>query len=42
MLHIIWVLIGSMNMLRTYEKLHGELGRPECVGKLGWFKWVGY
>ena len=41
MLHLIWVLRGSMCMFRTCQKLHGELGCPNCVGMLGWFKCVG-
>ena len=36
MLCLIWVLRGSMSMLRTCEKLCGVLGWPKCVGELGW------
>ena len=41
MLHLIWVLRGSMHMLRTCEDMHGRVGWPKCVGRLGWFKWLG-
>ena len=37
MLHLIWVLRGSMCMLRNCM---GELGWPNCLGMLGWFKYV--
>ena len=40
MLYLIWVLRGSMCMVRTCEKLHRELGWPKCLQMLGWFKWV--
>ena len=41
MLHLIWVLRGSISILRTCKNCTGKLGWPKCVGKLGWFKWVG-
>ena len=41
MLCLLWVLRGSMSMLRTCEKLHGSVGLDELYGMLGWFKWVG-
>ena len=41
MLCLIWVLRGSMCMLRTCEDIHGGVGLFECVGMLGWFKWLG-
>ena len=41
MLHLVWALGSSVSMLRTCGKVHGELCWPKCVGKLGWFNWVG-
>ena len=41
MLHLIWVLRGSICMLRTWKICMGKLGQPKCVGMLGWFKWLG-
>ena len=41
MLCLLWVLWGSMHMLKTSENYMGELGWLSCIGVLGWFKWVG-
>ena len=38
---LIWVLRGSMSMLRTCKNMHGGTGLSKCVGMLGWFKWLG-
>ena len=41
MLCLLWVLRGSMSILRTCKNCMGVLGWLNCMGMLGWFKWVG-
>ena len=41
MLRLIWVLRGSISMLRTCENCMGVLAWLNCVGMLGWPKWEG-